>query len=62
MRTYKSQPVRVDIRLHELVDVAFRHPLRYHHKPIPSHRYAQQREHVWMTKSPPRYNLPAEPL
>ena len=62
MKTYKSQPVHVDIRLHELVDVTVRHPLRCHHEQIPSHRHAQQLEHVRMAEGPPCRNLPAKPL
>ena len=35
--TYKSQQIRVGIRLHELVDITFHHPLRYNHEPILRH-------------------------
>ena len=41
--TYKSQPIRVGIRLHELVDITFHHPLRYNHEPILRHCSTQKR-------------------
>ena len=61
-KTYKSQPIRLGVRLHKLVDVTFHHPFRYHYEAILGHGHAQQPEDVWMAEGPPCHDLPAEPL
>lgn len=61
-KTYKSQPIRIDMRFRKLLNVTFHHPLRYHHKSILCHRHTYQWQHVWMVKALPCHNFPAEPL
>jgi len=60
--TYELQTIRIGMRLQEHVDIPILHPFRYHHKPILGHRHTYQRQHVWMTKGLPCYDLLAESL
>jgi len=61
-KTYKIESICILVCSHELVDVPVWHPLRHHRELSLRHDHSQQRQHVRMTKSLPRYELSAEPL
>ena len=50
------------MHLYELSNAAVWHPLRHHRELCLRHHHSQQRQHVRMAESFPRYELPAEPL
>jgi len=61
-KPYKLKQIYIPMGLSEFVDVPVCHPLRCHREVIIIHCHPQQRQHVWMAESFPRYNLLAEPL
>ena len=62
MRPYKLEGVNFPVHLDESIDIPILHPFRYHSEMVLIRRNTQERQHVWMAKSVPCYDLLTEPL
>ena len=61
-RPYELQPIRIPMRLDELINISICHPLGYHCELGVTHRDSQQWQYIWMAEGIPGHNLLTESL
>ena len=62
MTPYEFERICFPVGLDELVNIPINHPFRYHREFVFVRCNTQERQHIWMTKSVPGYNLLAKHL